>query len=256
MTAELMPKSMLNQVLNQVQHQHGVTPLFSRVVGSHLWGYADGISDYDVQFVFVRRLNDYLGFLPHKTIRFETSLFVTGEVGHVDAFGYEITDFMRLLSKNDMNVTQFLSSPSNGWDAPCISEVQALAERTRQPNLLIRKYVGHARSSAAALAKGSGLQRTESWNAVRALIFAHQMQTVGYLKHTNLFEASKLYTPSLNLELGPSRMPIYSREAFNDLLVHFGNVDLSYPERTDEEVEEFNTMAKAIVRRFADTVWS
>lgn len=243
-------------VSQQITRTHGVKVLASRIVGSHLWGYADGVSDYDYHFVFVRPLNDYLGFLPHKTIRFETSIVSPDAVGHVDAFGYDITDFVHLMSKNDMNASHFMFAPPNADDAECMAELRAMFKRSQQPNLLIRKYIGHARSAIATVRKSNGPQRSEEWNAVRALVLAYQMAELGTLTTMNLFEASRLHTPDLNLELGPGRIPRYNHGEFDKLLAYFGNVDLSYPERTDEEVVEFDTLAKSIVRRFADTAWS
>lgn len=248
-------RTLMSVMANQVQAQHGVKVLFARIMGSHLWGYADGVSDYDYQFVYVRPLNDYLGFLPTKQIRFETTFLASGQAGHVDVTGHDITNFLRLMSHNDVTASQFMYAPRDNEDASCMAELASLFRRTRTPNLLTRKYIGHARAAAQKY-RNDPDNRAEAWGAVRSLVFAYQMREAGDLHEMDVFKASERFTPELDLKMGPNRMPVYSKEMFERLGLDADQWVLQYPERPEEEVEEFNTASKAIVRRFADTNWS
>lgn len=251
-----LTNAMIGKLADQLEFSYGVKVLASRIVGSHLWGYADDVSDYDVQFVFVRPLNDYLGFLPHKQIRYETTFMTPGFVGHADVFAFDIQDFVRLMSKTDMVATQFLRAPSASQEAICFEDLRALSKRTFEPNLLIRKYLGHSRASYRLISELESRARHDLWNAVRALVFAYQLRTSGDLSTLNVFEAAKQFTPSLNLEMGPNRIPVFDMSALTDLLADTGSWDLSYTERTEEEAKEFNILAQDIIRRFANPDWS
>jgi len=247
--------TMIAKLADQLETEYGVKVLFSRIVGSHMWGYADDVSDYDVQFVYVRPLNDYLSFLPRKQIRYETSFVTPGLAGHADVFAYDLQDFVRLMSKSDMNVSQFMFAQRIGEEALCWHGLNELFGRHFQPNLLTRKYLGHSRSSLAALNIKPD-DRSNQWNVVRAMVCAHQLHATGKLAIPDILQASHKFTPDLKLTIDPERRPGFDKAAFRELLAATDAWDLSYPERTDEQVEEFNTMAKAIIRRFANPDWS
>lgn len=245
---------LLSKLVLDIEAEYGIQVLGVRIMGSHLWGTANGSSDYDIQFVYVRHLHDYLGFLPSKQIRYEKVVHVDGAAAHLDVFGYEASAFVQLMSKTDMMATQFLAAPApNGvpkWS--CMEELTKLHERMMRPNLLIRKYVGHAKSSFYVNVTGPKTNRM----ALQSLAFAAQLRTIGKLKDLNLHVACSMYLPTLQLVRDDTGQILdFDRPHFDRMLKATDEWDLSYEPRTDEELAEFDTMSKRLIRRYANDTW-
>lgn len=247
---------LVNTVIAKAEAEYNIRVMAVRIMGSHLWGTANGTSDYDIQFVYVRPLTDYLGFLPHKQIRYEEAVVVDGVGAHIDVMGYELTRFMQMMSKTDMMAAQFLyAQPLTGVSESLgMAEIRNMFDRTAQPNILIRKYLGHAKSSFYVNATGPKTNRM----ALLMLAFALQVRCLGYLKELDLTTACDLFLPTLRItRTADGQIVGFDRAQFDKILAATDEWDLSYPHRSDEELEEINTKAKALVRRYADTTsWS
>lgn len=240
---------LVQQAMQKAEAEHNINILAARIMGSHCWGTANGNSDYDIQFVYVRRLDDYLGFLPHKQIRYETTAVVNGAGAHLDVIGYELTRFIQMLSKTDMMASQFMAAKPTPWvsEALAMGEIHEMFNRTRQPNILIRKYLGHAKASFYASAVGPWTNRM----ALLMLSFAVQVRTLGGLQHLNLDQSCDLFLPTLKILRREGQVVDFDRNQFAKILQGTDGWDLSYPPRSDEELEEINNKAKSLVRRYA-----
>lgn len=58
----------IQQKLTDIEQTYKVRILYSCESGSRAWGFPSFDSDYDVRFIYIRTLNDYLTIQPKKTI--------------------------------------------------------------------------------------------------------------------------------------------------------------------------------------------
>ena len=54
--------------LDAIEREHDVTILFACESGSRAWGFPSSDSDYDVRFVYVRKLDWYLSISPGRDV--------------------------------------------------------------------------------------------------------------------------------------------------------------------------------------------
>ena len=56
-----MNTSSIHSKLQEIERTHGVQIIFACESGSRAWGFASPDSDYDIRFLYLRKLEDYLG---------------------------------------------------------------------------------------------------------------------------------------------------------------------------------------------------
>jgi predicted nucleotidyltransferase len=102
----------INSKLTSLENVQGVRILYACESGSRSWGFASSASDYNVRFLFVRPLTDYLKITPPPAlIRLEQD-------GPLDISGYELRHALSLLKTGDTSIIQQLYSPIVYRSAP------------------------------------------------------------------------------------------------------------------------------------------
>lgn len=91
--------------LAAVEREHDVTVLFACESGSRAWGFASPDSDYDVRFIYARRLDDYLTVYPVRDVIEEAP----GPV--FDVSGWDVRKALGLLQKGNAVLGEWLDSP-------------------------------------------------------------------------------------------------------------------------------------------------
>lgn len=82
----------IKEKLAQIEKRENVRILFACESGSRAWGFASRDSDYDVRFVFVRPMEDYLKIN-------EPADFLNSELNEIyDINGWDLKKFFRQLS--------------------------------------------------------------------------------------------------------------------------------------------------------------
>lgn len=107
-------KEKIYEICKHVESQKDITILFAVENGSRAWGFSSKDSDYDVRFVFVRPLKEYLQIKkPPKVINF--SLDKRGQLcdaknALIDITGFDIFKYVKLLSKSNPTCIEWLIS--------------------------------------------------------------------------------------------------------------------------------------------------
>jgi hypothetical protein len=123
--------------LDTIERENGVRIVFAAESGSRAWGFASPDSDYDVRFVYVRPLNDYLALSPLRDV-IETPL-----EGVWDVNGWDLRKALLLLRKGNAVVIEWLRSPLVYREVgPTADAMRRLAERFGDPESSIRHYGG------------------------------------------------------------------------------------------------------------------
>ncbi|MCR9089701.1 MAG: nucleotidyltransferase domain-containing protein [Rhodobacteraceae bacterium] len=117
--------SRITTSLREVALAHGVRILFAVESGSRAWGFASPDSDYDVRFVFVRPVDDYLRLQPMRDV---IELPIRDDL---DMVGWDLRKALGLLIKPNPVLLEWLGSPVRyQWDGRVGAELTALAADT------------------------------------------------------------------------------------------------------------------------------
>ena len=95
----------IQEQLRRIEEAENIKILFAVESGSRAWGFASPDSDYDVRFINIRRLEDYLRL---NTIRDVIELPIDDAL---DINGWDLQKTLRLLHKSNPTLFEWFSSP-------------------------------------------------------------------------------------------------------------------------------------------------
>jgi predicted nucleotidyltransferase len=125
--------------LDEIERDHHVRVLLAVESGSRAWGFASIDSDFDVRFLYVRRIEDYVSLFAKRDVieqPIDTAL---------DVSGWDLRKALSLGLKWNPALIEWLTSPITyreaGWEAEALRKLFA---RPMGPDALIRHYYGLA----------------------------------------------------------------------------------------------------------------
>ena len=95
----------IQEQLRRIEEAENIKILLAVESGSRAWGFASPDSDYDVRFIYIRRLEDYLRL---NTIRDVIELPIDDAL---DINGWDLQKTLRLLHKSNPTLFEWFSSP-------------------------------------------------------------------------------------------------------------------------------------------------
>ena len=98
-------KEKIQEQLRRTEEAENIKILLAVESGSRAWGFASPDSDYDVRFIYIRRLEDYLRL---DTIRDVIELPIDDVL---DINGWDLQKTLRLLHKSNPTLFEWFSSP-------------------------------------------------------------------------------------------------------------------------------------------------
>lgn len=134
---------MINEItseLARIELENGVKILYAVESGSRGWGFASKDSDYDVRFIYIRPLADYLSIDDYKD-------FIEVPIhGLLDINGWDIRKALRLYRKSNPPLMEWLSSPIVYRDEYSLAEkLRALSEEYFLPVPSLHHYLNLAK---------------------------------------------------------------------------------------------------------------
>lgn len=132
-----MPHTILRE-LTAVETTGNVRVLYACEAGSRCWGLATDDSDYDVRYVYLRPLADYLRL--EKTA--DTMDWKLD--GELDIVGWDVCKLLRLLRGSNPSVFEWLGSAIVYCEDEAFQAVRDLAGRCFDPRACTHHYLGMA----------------------------------------------------------------------------------------------------------------
>ena len=131
----------IKEKLSQIEERENMRIIYACESGSRAWGFASPDSDYDVRFIFVRPVQDYLRVkdLPD---------FIDAELNEVyDINGWDLKKFCKQLYKSNPVIFEWGDSPlvyrtSEDWKM-----IKSVMKDYICPRTMIYHYLGLANSS-------------------------------------------------------------------------------------------------------------
>ena len=150
--------------LAEVERQHAVRVLLAVESGSRAWGFASQDSDYDVRFIYVHPRDWYLRIFEQRDV-----IEPQGE-GLLDPSGWELRKALRLFSKCNLALNEWLNSPIVYREAEGLRcQLQALIPAFFNSIAAVHHYLSMARSALDAREVGGTISTKKLFYALRAL---------------------------------------------------------------------------------------
>ena len=104
--AELSTVDRIADTLDRIANEQSVELHYACESGSRAWGFASDDSDFDVRFIFVRPVEEYLTLKPRRDV-IELPI-----IDDLDVNGWDIFKACRLLQKSNPPLLEWLGSPT------------------------------------------------------------------------------------------------------------------------------------------------
>lgn len=128
--------------IRKVQEENDIKILYACESGSRAWGFESKDSDYDIRFIYVRPVKDYIAVEQPPDV-----VEIPGDEVW-DMNGWDLTKALKLLVKGNSNLLEWLHSPIPYIENPeFCSEMLDLVDRSVSAKKLYFSYQGMARNN-------------------------------------------------------------------------------------------------------------
>jgi len=159
-----MRETILEQ-LKTIESESNVRVLLAVESGSRAWGFASPDSDYDVRFIYVHEPNWYW------TIFEERDVIEKTLPGDLDVSGWELRKSLRLFSKCNLALNEWIGSPVLYDEVPGFrAELGALIPQFFNPVGATHHYKSMAKQALSSMTPGGRLSIKKFLYATRALL--------------------------------------------------------------------------------------
>jgi predicted nucleotidyltransferase len=155
--------------------------LFACESGSRAWGFESRDSDYDIRFVYLEPQYWHLSLAEKKRDTGTSS--ISTEEGEIDAVGWELSKFLKLMRKSNASVFDWLNSPIVYYEAGRFTQqVRVLADLSFSPGRVSYHSLNLARQHHRKYIAGQDLVGVKKYiYTIRALL------TVQWIQENNTF---------------------------------------------------------------------
>lgn len=159
------------QELKRIEIQHGVRILHAVESGSRAWGFASPDSDYDVRFIYVRPMADYLRLdVPRDVIEWKLD-----EV--LDINGWDLSKALRQIGQSNANLFEWNNSPIVYDTTPEWQRIRSISNAYFSEKAAVNHYYGIAASTWAKHLSGDTVRFKKYFYALRPLLAARYIET-------------------------------------------------------------------------------
>ena len=159
-------KQKIQTILKEIEKQEDVTIIMAVESGSRAWGFASSDSDYDVRFLYIRNLRDYLKLEGGRDV-IEWQLDET-----LDINGWDLQKALRLLMKSNPTVFEWCASPIYYRKSDAYQRFYRLAQSYFSPKRGLYHYYHMARTNEQALKKKERVRVKAYFYALRPILAA------------------------------------------------------------------------------------
>ena len=154
----------IRRKLREIEEKEKVRILYAVESGSRAWGFASPDSDYDVRFIYVRTLEDYLGLEQKRDV-------IEWQLDEVfDMNGWDIRKALAQFRKSNAAVFEWSNSPIVYWEREEWKKVYETAEEYFRVKPALYQYYGVAKSTCCQFLLGNEVRYKKYFYALRPLL--------------------------------------------------------------------------------------
>lgn len=181
--------------LDEIEHEKNVQVIFAIESGSRSWGFASPDSDYDVRFVYVRQLEDYIRLKPRRDV-------IEWQLDDVyDISGWDLQKTLRLTYDSNPSIHEWCTSPIVYKENEYADALRELVSRCFVPKKSLYHYISMARHNYINHLISDEVRLKKYFYALRPVLAAR------WIEH-NGTTPPMLFDDLVSAELPPELLPI------------------------------------------------
>ncbi|MDQ0229447.1 DNA polymerase beta superfamily protein [Metabacillus malikii] len=158
-------KSIILKELNRIELQENIQILYSCEAGSRFWGTDSPDSDYDVRFIYVRKVHSYL------KINEERDVIEVKLSPNIEIVGWDLKKTLKLIKKSNPSLQEWVSSPLHyKLDDNILDSLKLLTSKAFSLRTTIYHYVNMAKKSYLSMKKESNNTTKRYINCIRPIL--------------------------------------------------------------------------------------
>lgn len=158
-------QDLIQMKLEEIEQAEGVRILRAVESGSRAWGFASPDSDYDVRFIYVRGLQDYLKLRPKRK---DTIDWVVDET--LDICGWDLSKALQLAHKGNLFLFEWATSPVVYRNTPAWDEVWEVVRSYFNARAALYSHYGIAHNTERDFLRGETVRYKKYLYALRPLL--------------------------------------------------------------------------------------
>jgi len=160
-------KTIIVDKLTDIAVKYGIRILYACESGSRGWQFPSPDSDYDVRFIYLRPLDDYLSVAE----RNDQIGFLT--FGELDVCGWDIRKVLQLMRKSNTTPFEWLQSPIVYMQQPGFrDELWTLCKQYFDPRYHMHHFLGIARNALSTVVNHDEIKIKKLFYVLRPLLTA------------------------------------------------------------------------------------
>ncbi len=179
----------INEKLDEIEEKENVRILYAVESGSRAWGFESPDSDYDVRFIYARKLNDYLRLDEVRDV-------IEWQLDDVyDINGWDLKKALKLFRKGNASLFEWLSSPIVYRSTPEMDKIREVSKLYFSERSMIHHYNGVAGRNNGRYLQGKTAQYKKYFYALRPLLASRYIETYHTAPPVPFAELLKLDLP-------------------------------------------------------------
>ncbi len=155
---------LIGRKLKEIEEQEQVHILYAAESGSRAWGFASPDSDYDVRFIYVRPMGEYLKLQ-------EEHDFIEGAMDEtLDINGWDLDKALRHFHKSNATLFEWAGSPVVYFATPQWEGIRETAKAYFSCKAAMYHYYGTARKNYARYLTGERVSYKKYFYVLRPLL--------------------------------------------------------------------------------------
>lgn len=167
--AEMM--TLVPQKLREIENEYGVEVLWAVESGSRAWGFESPDSDFDVRFIYKRKVKDYLKLIPDRDV-IELPIDDTWDVN-----GWDLDKTLKLLAKSNPTLFEWLHSPLVYVKSDFVEKLAPLLEHCFSEERMMYHYLSTAKGQMAKYLSGDLVRPKKYFYALRPILACKWVET-------------------------------------------------------------------------------
>ncbi|GIN60631.1 hypothetical protein J27TS8_06240 [Robertmurraya siralis] len=169
-------KERILKSLMKIEEDYHVKILYAVESGSRAWDFPSKDSDYDVRFIYVHRMEDYLA-IDQMGIGKKRDVIELPINNLLDITGWELTKALRLFRKSNPPLMEWLHSGIVYYQAfSTIEQMKELSEEIFSPNTCLHHYLNMASDNFRKYLQGDEVNIKKYFNVLRPVLAAQWIE--------------------------------------------------------------------------------
>ncbi len=192
--------NIIRQKLKEIEEKENIKIMFAVESGSRAWGFASNDSDYDIRFVYIRPLKDYLHLE-------KTNDMINWQLDDIfDINGWDLMKALQLLHDSNPTIFEWLSSPITYQSSNAFEQLKTISKDYYSKKKSLYHYWHMANNNYQAYLQDDIIRIKKYFYVIRPLLAAKWIID-------KKSQPSMLFSELVNAELPKELEPI-----INDLL--------------------------------------